>query len=140
LANAKFIDCSDLRYSYDFVLPVGEKLIATRGGQVLDLVESFSTTSNGSEETNYVVIRHDDGSISVYLHLSQDRVLVKVGERVSQGQPIAVSGNSGYTAGFAHLHYHVLTPLFNQCGNGIFLGGKAIPITFKMPTHRVRHY
>ncbi len=53
----------------------------------------------------YIVIRHDNGYVTRYLHLS--KALVKPGERVKMGEEIALSGNTGRTTG-PHLHYEIL--------------------------------
>ena len=54
---------------------------------------------------HYMVIDHGDGLKTRYLHLS--RSLVRQGEHVSMGMPIALSGSSGRVTG-PHLHYEVL--------------------------------
>lgn len=51
-----------------------------------------------------VVIRHASRLSTVYAHAS--RLLVKKGQRVKQGQLIALSGATGQTRG-AHLHFEV---------------------------------
>jgi murein DD-endopeptidase MepM/ murein hydrolase activator NlpD len=51
-----------------------------------------------------VKINHGYGYSTVYAHL--DRALVKVGARVTRGQPIGKVGLTGRTTG-AHLHYEV---------------------------------
>ncbi len=54
---------------------------------------------------NGVIIRHSDGSYSSYAHLGT--VSVKKDDHVTKGQPIGVSGSSGYSAG-PHLHFTIL--------------------------------
>jgi murein DD-endopeptidase MepM/ murein hydrolase activator NlpD len=53
---------------------------------------------------NAVVIEHPNGLFTLYGHLS--RVVVKEGQRVSQGQMIGIEGNTGFSTG-RHLHFSV---------------------------------
>ena len=55
----------------------------------------------------WVRVRHDDGTITTYGH-NRDN-LVKVGEHVRAGQPIATMGNRGESTG-PHLHFEVTAP------------------------------
>lgn len=55
---------------------------------------------------NYVIIRHDDGTLAQYCHLKKGGCIVKPGQVVATGQLIAHSGNTGFTSG-AHLHFCV---------------------------------
>ena len=52
-----------------------------------------------------VIIRHDDQSATLYAHAS--RVLVKKGDRVTQGQVVARVGMTGNATG-PHLHFEIL--------------------------------
>lgn len=59
---------------------------------------------------NYVVLRHADGTFSIFGHLMHDSPTVRVGEAVKAGQWIGRIGASG-DAPFPHLHYQrTLTP------------------------------
>ena len=53
---------------------------------------------------NMVVLKHNDALLTVYAHNSV--LLVKVGQRVSSGQRIALSGQSGHATG-PHVHFEV---------------------------------
>jgi len=55
---------------------------------------------------NYVMIRHDDGTLGHYCHLQKDGICVEPGQRVNAGQVIAHSGNTGFSSG-PHLHFCV---------------------------------
>ncbi|MEC4807234.1 MAG: M23 family metallopeptidase [Jaaginema sp. PMC 1079.18] len=53
---------------------------------------------------NAIKIRHDNGCYTVYGHNQEN--LVQVGQRVRQGEQIALMGNTGFTD-FSHLHFEV---------------------------------
>jgi hypothetical protein len=55
---------------------------------------------------NHVVIDHGHGEHSLFAHLQQGSVRVKVGDTVAAGAPIAAIGASG-SAMFPHLHYQL---------------------------------
>jgi murein DD-endopeptidase MepM/ murein hydrolase activator NlpD len=88
---------SEFHTGVDIVAPVGTRVMAAAGGVV-----SFSGTM--PEYGNMVDIDHDNGLTSRYAHLSKR--LVKVGDVVMKGQPIALVGNTGRTTG-PHLHFEV---------------------------------
>lgn len=48
-------------------------------------------------------IDHGNGYVTLYAHLSQ--VQVQVGDKVTVGQPVALSGNTGHWTEGAHLHF-----------------------------------
>jgi murein DD-endopeptidase MepM/ murein hydrolase activator NlpD len=52
---------------------------------------------------NFVVVRHSGGEYSHYAHLAENSVLVKPGEKVKRGQPLARLGHSGNSTE-PHLH------------------------------------
>ena len=56
--------------------------------------------------SNYVVVKHADGTFAEYVHLKKDGVLVKLGQHVKRHQPLALSGNTGRSTG-PHLHFAV---------------------------------
>lgn len=53
---------------------------------------------------NYISIRHGHNEYTHYEHLKPQGVLVRNGQRVSAGQLIGYSGNTGYTL-LSHLHF-----------------------------------
>jgi murein DD-endopeptidase MepM/ murein hydrolase activator NlpD len=59
-------------------------------------------------EGNHVTIKHDDGTYAHYWHLRYNGVLVNVGDKVSKGQVIGLSGKTGYDL-FADLLFEVTT-------------------------------
>ncbi|MFG6666214.1 peptidoglycan DD-metalloendopeptidase family protein [Halomonas sp. HNIBRBA4712] len=82
----------------DFAMPIGTAVVAPADGRV-------ERVANHAAAGRYVVIRHDNGYRTRYLHLSKP--LVSVGERVTMGERIALSGNTGRSTG-PHLHYEVI--------------------------------
>jgi murein DD-endopeptidase len=82
----------------DFAMPIGTPVTAPANGVV-------ERVSNHHAAGRYIVVRHDNGYRTRYLHLS--RPLVTQGERVTMGERIALSGNTGRSTG-PHLHYEVI--------------------------------
>ncbi|RUR34254.1 peptidoglycan DD-metalloendopeptidase family protein [Vreelandella nanhaiensis] len=82
----------------DFAMPIGTPVIAPANGRV-------ERVANHPAAGRYIVVRHDNGYRTRYLHLSQP--LVSQGDRVTMGERIALSGNTGRSTG-PHLHYEVI--------------------------------
>ena len=53
---------------------------------------------------NFIRIVHDHGSMAVYAHHQHEGVQVRTGQRVRKGQPIGLSGNTGFSTA-PHLHF-----------------------------------
>ncbi len=90
----------------DFNMPVGTTILASRGGLVVKVIDKNSKSCDDPKcikFNNLIKILHDDGTIMEYLHIKRKSALVKEGERVDKGAPIALSGNVGYSTG-PHLH------------------------------------
>ncbi|WP_330333084.1 peptidoglycan DD-metalloendopeptidase family protein [Streptomyces sp. NBC_00536] len=63
-------------------------------------------SGDGGAYGNNIVIKHNDGTYTQYGHLSL--LSVSVGEQVTAGQQIGLSGNTGNTSG-PHLHFEART-------------------------------
>ena len=72
-------------------------------------------------EGNAVRIRHSGPFTSWYFHIQTNGVIVKAGDKVQRGQPIATSDNTGRTGG-PHLHFQVQADSANW--------GQSVPISF----------
>jgi murein DD-endopeptidase MepM/ murein hydrolase activator NlpD len=81
----------------DIGVPVGTPVVAAHDGVV-----TFAGEQSGYG--NHIEVRHPDGIVTTYSHLS--RIDVTVGQPVQTGQPIAASGNTGHSTG-PHLHFEV---------------------------------
>jgi len=86
-----------LHEGIDIGVPTGTSVRAADGGTVI-----FSGRDGGY---GYVLrINHGGNRVTVYAHCS--KLLVKKGEKVFQGQQIALSGNTGSSTG-PHLHFEI---------------------------------
>lgn len=81
----------------DIGVPTGSQVIAAASGTVI--VSTYSSSAG-----YYITISHGGGLSTVYMHNSQ--LLVNVGDTVTAGQVIALSGSTGYSSG-PHLHFGV---------------------------------
>lgn len=81
----------------DWAVPIGTTVAASNAGTVVH--------AGWASGYGYAVyINHADGRQTRYGHLS--KVLVKAGQTVSQGERIALSGNTGRSTG-PHLHFEI---------------------------------
>lgn len=95
----------------DISVPTGSNVYATEAGTVITARYGSATAGN------YVEIDHGNGYISRYLHNSS--LLVKVGDKVTKGQVIALSGSTGKSTG-PHCHFEIR-----------YNGVRVDPLTFK---------
>ncbi len=83
-------------FGVDIAQPVGALVTAPAGG-VVTLVHPDMFLSGGT-----LVIDHGHGLSSTFIHLSE--ILVKTGDKIHQGQKIALVGKTGRASG-PHLHW-----------------------------------
>ncbi len=96
----------------DFAMPIGTPVLAADDGTVV--------MAGGVIYGTTIVIQHSWGR-SYYGHLS--KVEVKLGQNITKGEEIGLSGNSGITTG-PHLHFGIKLNQ-NDSGNGYY--GKVDP-------------
>lgn len=82
----------------DLTAPIGTPVFAADAGEVV--YSGARVRGYG----NMIVLKHADELMTVYAHNSV--LLVRVGERVSAGQRVALTGQSGHATG-PHLHFEV---------------------------------
>lgn len=104
----------------------GAAVMATADGTVVDVDNDTPDNIRGGQNFfsteavkklpmkfygNHVVIDHGNGEFSLFGHLQQGSVEVKIGERVTRGQHLARIGSSGSSgsSGNPHLHYELRT-------------------------------
>ena len=87
-----------LHKGIDIAAPVGTPIFAAASGKVI------SAGWNSGGYGNLVKIRHLDGSVTLYAH--NNRISVRKGQKVTQGQKIAEMGNTGFSTG-PHLHFEI---------------------------------
>jgi YD repeat-containing protein len=85
----------------DIAAPIGTPAYASAAGVVV------RAGWNSGGFGNLVEVRHPDGSLTRYAHLS--RIHVTAGQEVSQGEHIADIGSTGRSTG-PHLHFEVHLP------------------------------
>jgi septal ring factor EnvC (AmiA/AmiB activator) len=93
-----FTGLRDYHPGIDFAAAEGSQVMAVAAGIVTEAGEH-----NGYG--NLVEIDHGNGYVTRYGH--NERVLVKVGERVRKGQAISLIGSTGRSTG-PHVHFEVL--------------------------------
>ncbi|RJR12861.1 LysM peptidoglycan-binding domain-containing protein [Candidatus Parcubacteria bacterium] len=84
----------------DLAAPGGTPILASAAGEV---IVSRGSGWNGGYG-NYIVIRHDNGTQTLYAHNSSN--IVSVGQRVVQGQVIGYVGSTGRSTG-THVHFEI---------------------------------
>ena len=113
---------SSSKYAIDFNLSIGDTITAARDGIVVLIKENSNEGGSNKKyinKGNTIFIAHNDGTFGYYVHLKFKGSIVSIGDMVTVGQPIGLSGNTGFSSG-PHLHFAVLTPL-----------NTSIPIKFK---------
>ena len=76
----------------------GSGIAAAASGQVI--LSTYSDNGYG----NYVIVRHDDGSETLYAHMSER--YVSLGQYVNQGEILGAVGCTGWCQG-NHLHFEI---------------------------------
>jgi hypothetical protein len=91
--------------AYDFLIPIGDPIVASRAGVVRQIREDSPDDGRGSAH-NHVMVEHADGTVAFYAHLKQASVFVDLEDGVEAGDTIALAGHSG-TTDVPHLHFGV---------------------------------
>lgn len=84
----------------------GKSVVAADDGVV---IKSKAIKSKGGSYRSYgecIIIRHNDGKVTLYAHMKKDSRVVFVGDKVHKGQVIGKVGSTGNSSG-THLHFEV---------------------------------
>jgi murein DD-endopeptidase MepM/ murein hydrolase activator NlpD len=114
------------RFAYDFDMPMGTEVLAARGGEVVELRENWSDDDTQGGHENVVILRHDDDTLSLYIHMRERGVLPELGDYVPQGGLLGWSGRSGTFA--PHIHFQVCLR-GGQCSTGT--NEVTLPVNFR---------
>jgi murein DD-endopeptidase MepM/ murein hydrolase activator NlpD len=107
--HGKYSHTGGDEFAIDFKMPEGTHVHAARDGVVVGVKDDSSKGGPDKKyewDANYILIRHDDGTLGHYVHLQKGCARVKVGDTVKVGDWIGCSGNTGHTTG-PHLHFAV---------------------------------
>ena len=96
-----------------------ENIYAVRDGKV-----KATGNNGGYAYGRWIAIDHGDGLITLYGHLSS--LKVSKGDKVDQGDKIAVSGNTGFSTG-PHLHFSVFDADTFELTESKYVSGLYIP-------------
>jgi len=96
-------------------MPIGTSICAARKGVVLETRDNQKTGlwNQIVQKSNYVKIKHDDGSLTLYGHLKHGSISKNIGDSVAKGECFALSGNTGKSSG-PHLHLAILVSIDDE--------------------------
>lgn len=90
---------TDFHTGFDIAAPQGSPVFAVLPGVVVD-------TGTSSALGNYIYLQHGENLTTLYAHCSH--VIARPGERLRQGERIALVGSTGNSTG-AHLHLELIS-------------------------------
>ncbi len=94
-------------HSVDFSMAIGTPVTAARAGRVVFVEQRHADDDSTAGHENVVIVAHEDGTYSRYVHLTGGGALVASDAEVGPGEALGLSGNSGST-GSPHLHFDVV--------------------------------
>ena len=113
----------------DLAVAVGTPVYATEAGTVVSVQAVPASNPKATAAGNVVVIEHPNQVHSLYMHLS--RIDVPLNARVSQGQQIGLSGNTGSSSTGPHLHWEMRQGRYGEKLNPLDFLPSSLSIPFK---------
>lgn len=106
----------------------GLEVIAPADGEIVQVINGAFDCEPGDFDRsvgvgNAVIIDHKNGEYCLLCHFKYDSIVVKVGDRVRQGDKLGLCGNSGNTSQ-PHIH-------FNLQDNPLMHKANALPAQFR---------
>lgn len=139
-------DCSEYTYDghtgHDSLIrsfreqEIGVPVFAVRDGVVVDTHDGepdMNTVRDEKNKANYVIIDQGGGYYGWYLHFKAGSVAVSVGQTVTAGTQIGLTGSSGFSD-WPHLHFEtrkgnsVVEPSTGPCNPGESLWDEQPPV------------
>ncbi len=101
----------------------GKEVLAPANGTVVEAIDGIRENSPGLRNPyasigNAIIIQHSNREYSVLAFLKQGSIRVRVGDKVTRGQVIALCGSSG-SATEPVIHYHLQDSPYLQTAKGI---------------------
>jgi len=85
---------------------LGVDIVAPKDSPITSILDGIVVSADWNIETGHsITIQHSDNIISVYKH--NDRLLKTTGDRIKQGESIAIIGNTGKLTSGPHLHFEL---------------------------------
>lgn len=107
------------QFAVDFDLDTGDTIASSSDGLVVGVVESYSKGGKKAiwrDFSNFITIYDPStGVFFQYVHLKENGSFVSVGDQVRAGDPIGLSGNTGFSTR-PHLHFACFKPAHSQDG------------------------
>lgn len=114
------------RFALDFDLAEGDTICSAADGFVVGVIDDYrygGNTEKWRDYANYITLFHPAmNCFTQYVHLKHKGSLVMVGDHIQAGQPIGLSGKTGF-ATTEHLHFNVLIAGKNDL--------ESVPATFQ---------
>jgi len=85
----------------DIAAPIGTEILAVADGEVV-----YSQWNDGGYG-NMTILKHKDSPLTESAYCHMDSILLKVGQKVKQGQVVGPMGTTGFSTG-PHLHFEII--------------------------------
>lgn len=119
-------------YAQPFYAVADGTVVAVYDGVVDNLPGQVPEDLSSQEHAgNYILQDLGEGIYALYAHAQPNSLLVKVGEQLTQGQPLGHIGNSGNSTA-PHLHFHLVELKMDELKDNLqVFNGEGVPFTFE---------